>query len=163
MRRTYSGGDRWRAGLSRRSGKGRMVEPDEITHAVTDGFAEIVLDRTGLPESHFRPPGRQQAAGVATPLVLVISRLWAMSLIMTRCRSACRHTRNPAFRTFRACAASSAVLTEIERAYRRFLYVRKKFSSSLPPAALSWEGGRSMRLLGFHAGIRKRRFHSSTR
>lgn len=34
-----------RAGLSRRPGKGRLVELDEITYAVKDGFAEIVLDR----------------------------------------------------------------------------------------------------------------------
>jgi enoyl-CoA hydratase/carnithine racemase len=45
MRRTYSGGDGRRADLRRRSGKGRMVDLDEITYAVKDGFAEIVLDR----------------------------------------------------------------------------------------------------------------------
>ena len=45
MRRTYSAGDRRRAGLPGRSRKGRLVELDEIAYAVKDGFAEIVLDR----------------------------------------------------------------------------------------------------------------------
>ena len=45
MRQTYSGGDLRRARLSGRPRKGRMMELDEITYAVKDGFAEIVLDR----------------------------------------------------------------------------------------------------------------------